>query len=159
MYGKPAMTCFKYQDQVYLYGSDAITYLNALQSLRASYRQPSSPLYGSLTFTHLEENSSMVKLIPMLKSKAKTWMVEEASHAKQLSLNNVRKIGLKPMAQISQPFDYEHSNVPLLCWGFQNKFFIPSQSMRRPCGAVRTSELVWRALHTSHSFFCPLHNK
>jgi hypothetical protein len=27
MYGKPAMTCFKYQ--VYLYGSEAITYLNA----------------------------------------------------------------------------------------------------------------------------------
>jgi hypothetical protein len=28
MYVKPAMTCFKYQ--VYLYGSEAITYLNAL---------------------------------------------------------------------------------------------------------------------------------
>ncbi len=28
MYGKPAMTCFKYQ--VYLYGSEAITYLRAL---------------------------------------------------------------------------------------------------------------------------------
>ncbi len=27
MYGNPAMTCFKYQ--VYLYGSEAITYLNA----------------------------------------------------------------------------------------------------------------------------------
>jgi hypothetical protein len=27
MYGKPALTCFKYQ--VYLYGSEAITYLNA----------------------------------------------------------------------------------------------------------------------------------
>jgi hypothetical protein len=27
MYGKLAMTCFKYQ--VYLYGSEAITYLNA----------------------------------------------------------------------------------------------------------------------------------
>jgi hypothetical protein len=27
MYGKFAMTCFKYQ--VYLYGSEAITYLNA----------------------------------------------------------------------------------------------------------------------------------
>ena len=28
MYGKPAMTCFKYQ--VYLYGSEAITYLSAV---------------------------------------------------------------------------------------------------------------------------------
>jgi hypothetical protein len=28
MYGNPAMTCLKYQ--VYLYGSEAITYLNAL---------------------------------------------------------------------------------------------------------------------------------
>jgi hypothetical protein len=28
MYGKAAMTCFKYQ--VYLYGSEAITYLNAI---------------------------------------------------------------------------------------------------------------------------------
>ncbi len=28
MYGKPAMTCFEYY--VYLYGSEAITYLNAL---------------------------------------------------------------------------------------------------------------------------------
>jgi hypothetical protein len=31
MYGKPAMTCFKYQ--VYLYGSEAITYLNAIHVL------------------------------------------------------------------------------------------------------------------------------
>ncbi len=28
MYGNPTMTCFKYQ--VYLYGSEAITYLNAI---------------------------------------------------------------------------------------------------------------------------------
>jgi hypothetical protein len=28
MYGKPAMTCYKYQ--VYLYGSEAITYLTAI---------------------------------------------------------------------------------------------------------------------------------
>jgi hypothetical protein len=41
-------------------------------------------------------------------------MVEEASHAKQLFLNNVCKIGLKPMTQISQPFDYEQrSTAPL----------------------------------------------
>jgi hypothetical protein len=29
MYGNPAMTCFKYQ--VYLYGSEAITYLSAIR--------------------------------------------------------------------------------------------------------------------------------
>jgi hypothetical protein len=28
MYGNPAMTCLKYQ--VYMYGSEAITYLNAI---------------------------------------------------------------------------------------------------------------------------------
>jgi hypothetical protein len=28
MYGKPAMTCFKYQ--VYLYGSEAITYVSTI---------------------------------------------------------------------------------------------------------------------------------
>jgi hypothetical protein len=28
MYGKPAITCFKYH--VYLYGSEAITYLSAI---------------------------------------------------------------------------------------------------------------------------------
>ena len=51
MFGKLAMTCFKYQ--VYLYGSEAITCLNALSGYRASstmshqtaptphYRQPS----------------------------------------------------------------------------------------------------------------------
>jgi hypothetical protein len=32
MYGKPAITCFKYQ--VFLYGTEAITYLNAIQYLR-----------------------------------------------------------------------------------------------------------------------------
>ena len=31
MYGNPTMTCFKYQ--VYLYGSEAITYLNAILSV------------------------------------------------------------------------------------------------------------------------------
>jgi hypothetical protein len=34
MYGKLSMTCFKYQ--VYLYGSEAITYLNAI--LMSGYR-------------------------------------------------------------------------------------------------------------------------
>ncbi len=66
MYGKPAMTSFKYQ--VYLYGSEAITYLSAiLWVVTAStmshqtaptphYRQPSSTVYGSITFTHLKKN-------------------------------------------------------------------------------------------------------
>ncbi len=69
MYGKPAITCFKYQ--VFLYGSEAITYLNAIlwvvtvlqsQQYESShcphphYRQPSPALYGSITFTHLKEN-------------------------------------------------------------------------------------------------------
>jgi hypothetical protein len=31
MYGNPAMTCIKYQ--VYLYGSEAITYLNSILSV------------------------------------------------------------------------------------------------------------------------------
>ncbi len=73
MFSKPAMTCFKYQ--VYLYGSEAITYLNvllwlftkpALMSHKTSpiplYRQPSLPLYGSKTITHLEKNFSIGKL-------------------------------------------------------------------------------------------------
>ena len=73
MYGKPAMTCFKYQ--VYLYGSEAITYLNAILWVVTEpalwviklpppphYRQPSPTLYGSITITYLEENSSMDKL-------------------------------------------------------------------------------------------------
>jgi hypothetical protein len=41
-----------------------------------------------ITFTHLEQISSMVK------SKGKTCMVEEPLHVKQLSLSNVCKIGL-----------------------------------------------------------------
>ena len=81
MYGKPAMTCFKYQ--VYLYGSEAITYLSAilwvvtepaLWAIRLPppphYRQSSPPVYDSITFTHLKENFSMVKL-PYLCKKSK----------------------------------------------------------------------------------------
>ncbi len=72
MYGKPAMTCFKYQ--VYLYGSEAITYLSAILWVVTKpalwiirlppiphYRQPSPTVYGSITFIHLKENFSMVK--------------------------------------------------------------------------------------------------
>ncbi len=53
------------------------------------YRQASPPLYSSITFTHLEENSSKVKLHNL------TCMDDEPSHVKQLSPNHVCKIGLK----------------------------------------------------------------
>jgi hypothetical protein len=70
----PCMTCFKYH--VYLYGSEAITYFNAILRVAAEPaaqhyqtppppphdRQPSPSLYGSITFIHLEENSRMCKL-------------------------------------------------------------------------------------------------
>jgi hypothetical protein len=51
MYGNPAMTCFKYQ--VSLYGSEAITYLNAnVSGYRAStmshQTSPHPPLQAAL---------------------------------------------------------------------------------------------------------------
>jgi hypothetical protein len=57
-----------------------------------------SPLYGSRTFTQLEENLVWLNYHTYVKkqSKGKTYMVEEPSHIKQLSLNHVCKIGLKP---------------------------------------------------------------
>jgi hypothetical protein len=86
MYGVPAMTCFKFQ--VYLYGSEAITYLSAILWVDTEpaiwvirlpptphYRQPPPPpLYGSITFSHLKENFSMVKL-PYLCKKSKGKLV------------------------------------------------------------------------------------
>ncbi len=86
MHGKPAMTCFKYQ--MYLYGSGALTYLNAilwgvtdlqlwvirLPPHPTTGSPPPPPQYESITFTQLKENFSMVKL-PMLKSKGKpVWL-------------------------------------------------------------------------------------
>ncbi len=81
MYGNPAMTCFKYQ--VYPYGSEAITHLSAILWEVAEpalwvirlppiphYRQPSPPVNGIITFTHLKENFSMVRL-PYLCKKSK----------------------------------------------------------------------------------------
>ncbi len=81
MYGKLATTCLKYQ--VYLYGSEAITYLNAFlwvvteSALRVirlppplTTGSPPPSLCGSITFAHLEENFSMVKL-PYLCEKAR----------------------------------------------------------------------------------------
>jgi hypothetical protein len=41
MYGKPAMTCFKYQ--VYLYGSEAITYLSVYKASSMSHQTAPRP--------------------------------------------------------------------------------------------------------------------
>ncbi len=73
MYGKPAITCFKYQ--VFLYGSKAITYLNAILWVVTepavwvitlppplTTGSPPPTLFGSITFTHLKENFFIVKL-------------------------------------------------------------------------------------------------
>ncbi len=81
MYGKLAMTCFKYQ--VYLYGSEVLTYLStilwvvtepALWVIRLPPTPPLQaalpPVYGSITFTHSKENFSMDKL-PYLCKKSK----------------------------------------------------------------------------------------
>ncbi len=79
MYDNPAMTCYKYQ--VYLYGSEAKAYLSAilwvvtepaLWVIRLPPPPTGSPppVYGSITFTYLKENFSMVKL-PYLCKKSK----------------------------------------------------------------------------------------
>ncbi len=73
MYGNLAMTCFPYQ--VFMYGSEAITYLNAflwvvtetaIWVIRLSpphtTGSPPPSLYVSITFTHFEEDYGMVKL-------------------------------------------------------------------------------------------------
>ncbi len=58
MNGKLGMACFKYQ--VYLYGSEAITFecfpLGGNRASITSHQTAPTP-----QFTHLEENSSMVK--------------------------------------------------------------------------------------------------
>ncbi len=67
MYGKPAMTCFEYQ--VYLYCSEAFTYLLHFELLQSQhhnlsssptphYRQP-SPLCGSITTQSTVEYSNV----------------------------------------------------------------------------------------------------
>ncbi len=73
MYGKPAITYFKYP--VVLYGLKAITYLKAILWVVTepavlvttlppppTTGSPPPTLYGSITFSHLKENSCMVKL-------------------------------------------------------------------------------------------------
>jgi hypothetical protein len=67
------MTCFKYQ--VYQYGSEAITYLNALHGV---ITEP------ALWFIKLE-----------------TSMIEEPSHVKQLSLSHMFEIGLRKICEPS----------------------------------------------------------
>jgi hypothetical protein len=59
------------------------------------YRLPYLLMYDSITFTHLEENSSVVKL-PYLcqNSKGNPHMVEEPSQLTQLSKIHMCKIGL-----------------------------------------------------------------
>ncbi len=73
MYGNPAMTCFKYQ--VYLYGSKPshiwVLYFEWLQgqhyeSSDCPHVQAAlPPVYGSITFSHLKENFSMVNYYTM----------------------------------------------------------------------------------------------
>ncbi len=91
MHGKLAMICFQYQ--VYLYGrKPSHAFLRVVTEPALSViRLPPPPttgspppsLYGSITFTHLEDNYSMVENL-----------VEEPSHVKQLSQNHVCKRGL-----------------------------------------------------------------
>jgi hypothetical protein len=58
--------------------------------------QPSPTLYGSITFTHLEENSIVwLSYHTNLKTKEETRMSEESSHVKQLSLSHVCQIHSK----------------------------------------------------------------
>ncbi len=105
MYGKPAITCFKYQ--VFLYGSESITYLNAilwvvpdptvwvitLPPLRTTGSPPPlcmaalpSPI-GKRTLVWLNYRT-------YFKKQGETGMVQKPSHVKQLSPIHVCKIGL-----------------------------------------------------------------
>ncbi len=54
------------------------------------YRQPSPPLYGIITFTHLER----LKYHTYVKKQRDTCMVGEPLHVKQLSQKHEFKIGL-----------------------------------------------------------------
>jgi hypothetical protein len=105
------MTCFKYK--VYLYGSEAnIFECYTLNSYRTStmshqtaptpyYRQPPPPpLYVGITFSSPVWKRTLQRLWLNYhtydkKAKGKTYMAEESSHTKQLSLNHMYKIGLK----------------------------------------------------------------
>ncbi len=105
MYCKPAITCFKYQ--VFLYNmvqkpshiwmdtEPAVWIITLPPPSPPHYRHPSPTLYGSITFTHLKDNSCMVKLLYLLKIKGETRMVQEPSHVKQLSPIHMCKIGFR----------------------------------------------------------------
>jgi hypothetical protein len=102
MYDKLAMTGFEYQ----VYGSEAITYLNASFGCEPAVwvirLSPHPPLQAALPLSVWQLNLHPFRrelkygkiTIPMLKSKGKTCMVEEPSHVKPLSLNHMCKIGL-----------------------------------------------------------------
>ncbi len=60
---------------------------------------PFSTLYGSSALTHLEETLELLNYHIYLKSKEETCMAEEPSHVKQLSINQVCKIGLKGLGK------------------------------------------------------------
>ncbi len=77
----PDITFLSYQ--VLLYASVTITHLNAI-------------LWGvTEAFTHLEENSGMVKLPYLILKKRVVLNVEEPSNVKQLSQTQVCKMGLQ----------------------------------------------------------------
>ncbi len=99
--------------QAFLYVSEAIIYLKAIlwvvtePALLVIRLPPSLPpsLYGSITFTHLEENYNIVKLpYHCLKFskinftfRRKPRIVEKPLNTKQLSLNHKCKIGLRTL--------------------------------------------------------------
>ncbi len=102
-----AMTCFKYH--VDLYDSEAITYLNIILGVVTkpghyeSSDCPHPPTTGSPRPLCMAAEPSPIwkrTLVRLnyrtyVKSKEKNCVVEELSHVKQLSLNDVCKIGLK----------------------------------------------------------------
>jgi hypothetical protein len=116
MYGKPAMTCSKYQ--VYLYGSHiwmlSLLFFEGLQSRHSESSDSPHPsllaaiplLYGSITFIHLKENSSIwLNYQTFVKKQNREnlygWGPSRVK-LKQLTLNHMCKIGLsKEMRKIA----------------------------------------------------------
>ncbi len=63
MYGKPAITCFKYQVVLlHTLGGNRASSMSHHTAPPPTTGSPPPTLYGSTTFTHLKENSCMVKL-------------------------------------------------------------------------------------------------
>jgi hypothetical protein len=69
--------------------------LLAIKLLPSALQAAPPILKGSITSTHLERDSSMVKLPYIKKNKEKIPMVEKPSHVKQLSLNHICKLCFK----------------------------------------------------------------